>query len=67
MKFKKGNAVCSATLDYSDNEGAPLAILSFRVAKPKEYRFLLSTDGHVGMSAKQARKLAEAILKELDH
>ena len=65
MKFKKKHGMYALTA--TDVEGGALYFDSFPEAKRREYRFILSADfGPVGLTASEARKLAEAILKELD-
>ena len=66
MKFKKKHGVYALTM--TDADGGAMYFDSFPEAKRREYRFILSTDfGPFGLTASKARKLAEAILKELDH
>ena len=63
FKKKYGNYALTVT----DRDGETLFFDSFPEAMRREYRFIVSSDfGAVGLTASKARKLAEAILKELD-
>ena len=65
MKFKKKHG--NYALTVTDREGETLFFDSFPEAMRREYRFIVShAFGSVGLTASKARKLAEAILKELD-
>jgi hypothetical protein len=65
LKFKKKHG--NYALTVRDREGETLFFDSFPEAMRREYRFVVSSDfGAVGLTASKARKLAEAILKELD-